>query len=297
MIHDQGTDNSHLLTVDYYAGAIVETGVVLPDMDLESLDIHPDTGTLFTAAGPKSDDDGSIFTLDPVTGDLTLIGATGFDTITGLSFRPSDGNLWGWSKKTGLLRINTSTGSGTLEFASAKRMESMTWDINGAYLYAALGQKLFRYDPEAETLTRIARNLPSGGATKGLEFLPDGRLLGTLSPDDGECMLYLYDLNALTVTEQVTITTNYDDPVAVAWPLWCDFNPQPTATSTPEPTQSPTALPTVTSTPTPWITPNPTSGIPSVTPTPDATPTGVFTHTDADAHIRSRKSEPGISAG
>lgn len=77
--------------------------------------IHPVTSSTMYGAGTASG--GSLLTLNPVTGQGTPIGPTGFSEIRGLGIRPSNNELYGsiaLGTEMGLVRINADGGDGYL---------------------------------------------------------------------------------------------------------------------------------------------------------------------------------------
>jgi hypothetical protein len=88
------------------------------------------------------------------------VGRTGFDELSGLSFRPSDATLWSWSEGDGLIRIDTATAAASLAFPSRQDIESLAWSDDGSLLYLASRTNLWVYDPATNTLAQITSDLP-----------------------------------------------------------------------------------------------------------------------------------------
>ena len=112
--------NDELLTVNPTTGAITSTvgiravtGAPIPIVSL-AYDVvtHALYGNTSVGFGGTTDD--TLYRIDPVTGAATFIGTIGFNTVYALGFDQS-GTLFGISQnRSALLRISTSTGSGTM---------------------------------------------------------------------------------------------------------------------------------------------------------------------------------------
>lgn len=74
----------------------------------------------------------SLYTIDPLTGDTTLIGATGFNEIVSIDFDPVSGLLYGISNLNNLVTINTMTGVATAVAAAPSfKSPDMTFTSDG----------------------------------------------------------------------------------------------------------------------------------------------------------------------
>jgi hypothetical protein len=79
----------------------------------------------------------SLYTVDPVSGTTTLIGATGFSHVTGIDFDPTTGILYGVvsdlfdSGTADLITINSSTGAGTVVGPTGNQTPDITIGPDG----------------------------------------------------------------------------------------------------------------------------------------------------------------------
>ena len=79
----------------------------------------------------------SLYTVDPVTGATTLVGATGTDHITGIDFDPTSGTLYGVrsdffeSGATQLLTLNAGTGAATVVGTTGSQIPDITIGPDG----------------------------------------------------------------------------------------------------------------------------------------------------------------------
>ncbi len=184
-------------------------------MDFEGLDIHPTTRLLYATAYDNSKI-AILHIIDAVTGMIAPVGPiTGFEEVVGLSFRPSDGVLYGWSEDNGLITINTATGAGTLVYSNSKNVEGLAWNDDGTLLYAVEDDNLYVYDPSDPGLTRIDRNLPGSTDAEGLEMRPDGKLWIGIH---GRDRIYVYDIEQEEIVsgESITTTSTYNDIEGIA---------------------------------------------------------------------------------
>jgi hypothetical protein len=246
-------DDSQLFTINPFDGKIAALGPRHARRDLDGLGRHPATNTLYAISGDDSVFRGSLYRVDEQTGALVHMGRTGFDELTGLSFRPSDATLWSWSEGDGLIRIDTATAAASLVFPSGRDIESLAWSDNGSLLYLAARTNLWVYDPATNALTQVASDLP--GIVAWLDMRPDGRLLiGFDRP--GSASIAVYDVIARQIVETSSIATTYDEIEAIVWPSSCASTPH--GPTEPTPTIMPSITPTPTSTPAPTTTPTAT---------------------------------------
>jgi hypothetical protein len=74
-------------------------------------------GTLYGTYVPSSGEPSQVVVVDQDTGELTLVGPTGFDNVGGLAFRPTTDTMYGVTSGTGgsnLITVDLATGAGTL---------------------------------------------------------------------------------------------------------------------------------------------------------------------------------------
>ena len=97
--------------------------------NIESLALHPVTGVLYAASGDqnKFNQKAALYTVNPSTGALTLVGKSGYKELEALSFNPATKVLWAWGYDKGLVTLNTSTGAARLVFSSKLDVEGMAW--------------------------------------------------------------------------------------------------------------------------------------------------------------------------
>ncbi|OQY27989.1 MAG: hypothetical protein B6244_08575 [Candidatus Cloacimonetes bacterium 4572_55] len=223
-IHDEGRNDSQFFTIDLNNNNQIDLlGDMHDDYDIEGIEIHPASGVIFATAGSDNehDLDGFLFTVDAETGELNPIGYTGYSEIVGLSFRPSDNTLWGWSEGYGLIFINIGDGSATLEFESNRNMEGLAWNNEGTTLYASMNRELWTYHPGDDAMIQIDENLP--GVTEALEMRRDGYLMGSTDQVDN-LTIFAYDVEIMQVVATEEIVTDYNDIESLAWPDWCDWD-------------------------------------------------------------------------
>ena len=171
-------------------------------------------GRLYGAAFSEEDPASALYTIDPLTGEATRIGAIGFDRISGMDFDPNSGVLYATGQRAGtqthvLVRIDTATGAGTeigLTGIDAINGNSIATDLafrqsDGAlFAYLRDSRDLVTIDLATGLATLIGNALTESGPGDGLAFADNGNLyhvtdrtLDRLDPDVGE-ILDLFDL-------------------------------------------------------------------------------------------------------
>lgn len=140
----------------------------------------PQPGVIYAVAGRAAD--GVLLTIDPNSGDGQPIGPSGFDELTGISIRPSNGEIYGTianSANTALVRVDAQTGEAFARtVVPVPNLRAIAFDVNDD-LYGAqfTGGQLFRIDPATGNATLIGAtglNLLSGLAINPV----DGSLWG-----------------------------------------------------------------------------------------------------------------------
>ncbi|MCI0372792.1 MAG: DUF4394 domain-containing protein, partial [candidate division NC10 bacterium] len=214
-VQDTGASKSQVLTVEEDTLTVAALGALQAGRDISGLDLHPTTHTLYGSAGSKNSfaQKGFLFTVDKGTGALTPVGPTGFNSVEALSFRPTDGSLWGWAERKGLVTIDLSTGAATRVLKSSKGVEGLAWNNAGTLLYASVGRKLLVFNPASNRLTHIASNLP--GPAEALEMRPDGLLAVGV---DGSTAIQAYDPIRTQPVPAEAIPTGFNDVEGIAWP-------------------------------------------------------------------------------
>ena len=102
----------------------------------------PHTQILYACSGQA---EAQLYTVDALSGALSLVGDIGFDNVKRLAFHPS-GQLWGGSDQ-GLLQIDTDTAVGTVLGPIPGSINSLAWNHEGTKLFATT-----KTPPHASTL-------------------------------------------------------------------------------------------------------------------------------------------------
>jgi len=219
-VHDEDRRDSQFFVVSPIGNyPVALLGGLHLGEDIEALDIHPSTDTLFAAAGDDGSRSGWLYTVDPQDGALTPIGSTGFNAINGLSFS-ADGQLWGWADGDGLLQIDTVTGAGTLVIPYAGKVEDMTWNLDDTVLYFVRRNTFHAYYPDRQQVEPLNCAIPAG-EIEAIEMLPSNELLFAIHND---AAMGIYALDPLTCqvvstyAETQTTGINLDDVEGIAWP-------------------------------------------------------------------------------
>ncbi len=243
-VHDGNLNDSQLLTIDPYDNyKVAPLGPEYKGYDLEGLDISPELD-LYAASGDdaKGHPAGHLYKVDRATGGLTPVGPITFDyagqaisgrEISGLSFNP-DGQLWGWSEECGLIKINKDDASAELVVPHVDaatvcadpnpanytaHVEDLTWDETGTFIYAAEGNRLWKFT-YASGMLELAATMPKGiGAVEMMETIPGGAIL--IGQQNKTANLGIQSFNPETVQIEAGVnvqTGDYYDIEGVAWP-------------------------------------------------------------------------------
>jgi hypothetical protein len=125
-----------------------------------------------------SDFDGNLYRIDMETGDTTLIGPVGFESVEGLAFQPGTGILFGVDDNSDqLLTIDLATGAGTLvgDLGVDVADVGLSFDDEGnLFLASEQDQAFYSVDPVTGAATFIGN---MGEPVTGLTF-KDGILYG-----------------------------------------------------------------------------------------------------------------------
>jgi len=174
-----------------------------------------------------------LYTIHRKTGEMTVVGPTGFDKTSGLAFNPSDRTLWGWGRNggndnnwSGLIKIDPETGKGTAvkQFDyKLHNMDGLAWNFEGDKLYAAGDERLWVYDPATQTL-EIACDYVDDGRIEGLDAQPNGFLLvgvdrrTSKSGNKRETSILAYDpVECKIVHKRIYEGLKYDDIESIVW--------------------------------------------------------------------------------
>jgi hypothetical protein len=200
-----------------------DVGDLHPRADLEGIAVHPKTHVLHAVSGQQGASRNRLYRVDADTGELLSVGATGFDQVRALAFRPTDATLWAWSSE-GLLRIDPETGAGTLRFAAERALDALAWSLDGFTLYGLHGRDLFAFDPVGRTLRRLAARLPERASA--MTMRPDGKLLVAFEPDGALEALGVFDPVSGELAVTFPVPFPRENVRGITWPLGCG-NPSP----------------------------------------------------------------------
>lgn len=208
--------------------------------DFENLDIDPRTNYIYIATDQSTEASGrpygQLVMVDGATGELTeTIGVSpGVNGIVALSFRPTDGTLWAWSKEDeeGLIKMVVDKeyviSSTPVNLSNNDlEIEGLAWNKAGTILYASDGDKLYKYEPSTNPnkLLVVTGNMGLPGDAEGLDMREDGNLYVGVHEDDN---IYTYDPIAKNeiVADRLTlngISLEWDIE-GLAWPEGCSNN-------------------------------------------------------------------------
>jgi len=217
-VQDEALNDSYFFTYDLLGNATRKLGEVCKGCDIEAMAIHPLTQDIFVASGDNAQGNpkGYLYKLNPETGELIHIGATGFRGVTSLSF-DQKGVLWAWAEHEGLGQINPETGEGTLLVPFSLKVGDLTWSDDKSMLYASVGSQLWQYVPETGEATMVCNNLPrktEALATLPLVILPEGYLL--LGSHQTGFQLHAFDAANCQAVITRDIEVPYDDVEGLA---------------------------------------------------------------------------------
>jgi len=219
-VHDEGLKDSQILAIDPKKGyTSVPLGPLHKSYDIEAMGISPTNHRLYALAGGSAAKDyrGGLYVVDPRTGDLALLGKSGFDDITAIAFHPN-GTLWAWSKGVGIIQINPETGQGMIRARfTTLEMEGLAWSTDGSVLYATENENLWIYT--GGSLAKTCNNFP--GQVEALETLNDGLLLFATDKDKGN-NIYAYDPQSCAIVSSSSFVTMYSDIESISWASRCN---------------------------------------------------------------------------
>ena len=134
---ERSTDS--LFTVDLNTGASSLIGPLGIDVVFTGLAYQPASDEfLVTNDGALNGPASELYRVSPLTGAATLVGSTGFQTISGLAYDPNNGILYGTSGESdSLYRIDTSTGAASLigSFGFNANVGGLAFDSSTQTLY------------------------------------------------------------------------------------------------------------------------------------------------------------------
>jgi hypothetical protein len=211
---------TQLLKIDKDSGQVTTIGAPLPPKEgIEGLAISPITHTMYAVSGGYAAKslNGSLYRVNSNTGEIQIVGDTGFKGTSSLAFR-NDGSLWAWSN-SGLISINPNTAQSSLVFSSNKDFEGLAWSSDGKTLYASKFTSLWAYD--GTDVKRICNNFPD--EVESLETLGNGLLMYALSQqrvDAASNALYVYDPKQCKVISSIPVG-GHRDIESLAWAYDC----------------------------------------------------------------------------
>ena len=245
-LHDGGLNNSQVILIDLSAGLhgnMQALGPKRKGRDMEGMALDPsDSEFLLASAGDHArvknettgqfeEPDGYLYRIHRETGELEIIGPTGFDKVAGLAINPADQTLWGWGRNnekyhewSGMIRIDPISGMGTpiKQFDyNLYDMGALAWSYDGSQLYTASDEHLWVYDPETQEL-EIACEHVDDGKIEGLDLQPNGFLLVGVDrggQNNQETSILAYDpVNCNIVHKRVYDGLRYNDIESIVWP-------------------------------------------------------------------------------
>ncbi|MCV6636937.1 SdrD B-like domain-containing protein [Candidatus Albibeggiatoa sp. nov. NOAA] len=225
-LQDHFLNDSQFFTIDPETLAVNPLGSVYAGYDIETLDIHPHSHELYAASGDDPAEgypNGYLYKVDPNTGEVIPLGATGLGEVSAISFNPDDGSLWAWADGEGLFQISFDGGAIVTEtvLTSTLKIEGLTWNSDGTLLYAAVDQQLWVWNPATAQTTLACGNLP--GQTEALEMI-DNEVLVFSIHTGSDLNIYAWDVNDIqscTTQFKVEVQTNYNDVEGITWPIGC----------------------------------------------------------------------------
>jgi len=165
--HNSGHGNTQFVTLDPEGHKAVTLGPMYRGYDIEGLVSSPKTHLLYALSGgifaPKGYK-GELYLVDPTSGNLSIVGNTGFPRVYGLAAR-ADGSLWAWvhtstlKKPGGILQIDPDTAISSLKFTSTVHIDGLAWSSDGKTLYGGEGKNLWAWKYDGETFTPV---IPKG---------------------------------------------------------------------------------------------------------------------------------------
>ena len=183
-VHDAGSFNSQFFKLDLGTGASSPLGGQYNNYDVESMELDPISNKLYGIGGGDGNQDGNLFEIDKETGALSEIGNTGTggaDEIVSAAFA-ADGTLWAFQQNVGLVTVDVNDGSSNVVWnhnvPGIPNWEGLAWDPNGSYLYGSEGSKMYRFDPDDQSVTQVCDDNFLPDATEALDFRFDGKMLG-----------------------------------------------------------------------------------------------------------------------
>jgi hypothetical protein len=214
-VNDEQLNDSQFLVIDPQTTEVTTLGALYVDHDIEALDASLETEQLYAAAGKDGLLPGVLYTVDHSTGQLNLLSDLGLGDISGLSFNPVTGILWGWSPNNGLfwVDVNQLPLLPQFEWLSTMRVDDLSWNEDGTVLYLAQRNKILRYEgsDRAKPTTRLC-TLPEEHRIEAMEIISPNQLLIGIDGQDTVYTTINVDSNNNCVIEAFEILeTPYQD--------------------------------------------------------------------------------------
>ena len=209
-VEDDNSFNSQIFKLDLGTKVAEPIGPLHLAHDIEALEIHPTTGTMYAIAGGGGTEDGKLYTVDKETGALTTIGtanANDPDEIVGVAF-DQKGVLWAFRENQGLMNVNLNTGEVVTasNTVTSGNWEGLAWDTDGNYLYGSEQRNLYRWDPDTDTTTQVCGTDFLPYPTEALDFRFDGKMMGG-SDKTGDTSLSIFEID---IDSCQILPTDYD---------------------------------------------------------------------------------------
>lgn len=185
--------------------------------------VTPPSEALYGALG-ATNTTSDLYTIDPVTGAGTSIGAIG-DALTGLAFRPSDGVLFGAVSNNSsanpgcLITVDPTTGAGTLVGSYGlfgNTIADITFRSDDVLFgWGSVSHRLYTINQSTGVVTQVSLASPFGSFGGGLAFDSADVLSSYSNGTDGNW--YLVDSTTAVATSQGALSGyGVSDAIAAA---------------------------------------------------------------------------------
>jgi len=235
-VQDNGLNDSQLIKIDLsrmLTGLMQPLGPEYFGRDLEGISAHPSNpNVLYATAGDDSDVngeemDGYLYTIDRQTGELVVIGPTGFTQVTGLGTDPIYNVLWGWGEIknnkerewVGLIQIDPVTAQGTpiKQFSPKEAIGGLAVSPDGQKIYLSGGGTLWVYDRDTQEITLACSHITTG-KIEGLDMQPNGILLLGIDLNQDATMTAFDPETCKVVKTRTYKNIPYNDIESLVWP-------------------------------------------------------------------------------
>ncbi len=199
-------------------------------MDIEGLDMHLITKTLFTTSGqsPKRKvKAGMLYQVNKDTGVLTSFCHTGLDGISALSFHPTQHDLWVWANGQGLFTINTTQTKEnrcaiTQIFPSTADVEALAWGNQGQKLYGVVGSTLYQY--ENNVVSEKCTNFPAKTEALDTVVFNEKELLLFAVHGKKDTCIHSFNVDTCSIVDiaPLPVDTDIEDLAIEGQALECD---------------------------------------------------------------------------